>query len=156
MEIHLIQKICKDCRLPRLFCRKICGKSAVKCMTRFMKWLMLIYWITRCLKCICTFFFVYKIPGQKLGNFWHLWFSYVILIKNGLYFDRKRFINFHLRGDFWFFKHLKVIENRRLDLVQPCLDRLFRWLQFRWLNWNSLKGDQGKAAPNPIVYSQSS
>ena len=53
-------------------------------------------------------------------------------------------------GDFWSFKHHKVIENRRLDLL-PCLDRLFRRLRFRWLNWNSLKGDQGKAAPNPIV-----
>ena len=61
----------------------------------------------------------------------------------------------HFRVDFWFFKHLKMIENRRLELVQPCLDHLFRWLQFRWLNWNSLKGDQGKAAPNPIVYFQS-
>ena len=29
-----------------------------------------------------------------------------------------------LWGDFWFFKHLKVIENRRLDLVLLCLDRL--------------------------------
>ena len=46
-------------------------------------------------------------------------------------------------GDFWFFKHLKVIENRRLDLVRPCLDRLFMRLRFRWLNWNSLIGDQG-------------
>ena len=27
-----------------------------------------------------------------------------------------------------------------------------RRLQFRRLNWNSLKGDQGKVAPNPIVY----
>ena len=27
----------------------------------------------------------------------------------------ERFISF--RGDFWFFKHLKVIENRRLDLI---------------------------------------
>ena len=26
---------------------------------------------------------------------------------------------------------VKVIENRRLDLVRPCLDRLFRRLQFR-------------------------
>ena len=60
------------------------------------------------------------------------------------------------RGDFWVFKHLKVIENGRLDLVRPSLDRLFRQLRFRWLNWNtSLKGNQGKAAPNPIVYFQS-
>ena len=42
-----------------------------------------------------------------------------------------------------------------MDLVRPCLDHLFRWLRFRWLNWNSLKGDQGKAAPNPIVYQTS-
>ena len=33
---------------------------------------------------------------------------------------------------------------RRLDLLHPCLDHL--------LNWKSLKGDQGKAAPIPIVY----
>ena len=38
-------------------------------------------------------------------------------------------------GNFWFFKHLKVTKNRLLDLVQPCLDRLFRRLRFRWLNW---------------------
>ena len=41
------------------------------------------------------------------------------------------------RGDFWFFKHLKVIENRRMDLVRLCLNRLFRRLRFRWLNWNT-------------------
>ena len=55
-------------------------------------------------------------------------------------------------GGFLIFNHLKVIRNRPLDLVWPCLYRLFRRLRFRWLNWNSLKGDQGKAAANPIVY----
>ena len=34
----------------------------------------------------------------------------------------------------------------------PCVDHLFRQLQFRWLNWNILKGGQVKAVPNPIVY----
>ena len=46
-----------------------------------------------------------------------------------------------------------VLKNRRLDLVQPCLDRLFRQLRFRWLNWNNRKGDQGKATSYTIVYS---
>ena len=32
---------------------------------------------------------------------------------------------------FGFFKHIKVIENRRLDLVQLCIDHLFRRLNFR-------------------------
>ena len=27
---------------------------------------------------------VFDVLGQKYGNFWHLWFSYVILIRNGL------------------------------------------------------------------------
>ena len=34
-------------------------------------------------------------------------------------------------GGFLIFKHLKVIVNRRLDLVRPCLDRLLRRLRFR-------------------------
>ena len=42
------------------------------------------------------------------------------------------------------FNHL----NGRLDLVRLCL---FRRLRFRWLNWNSLKVGQGKAAQNQIV-----
>ena len=40
-----------------------------------------------------------------------------------------------LWGDFWFL----ITLIRRLDLVWPCLDCLFRGL-----NWNSLEGDQDK------------
>ena len=57
----------------------------------------------------------------------------------------------HYWGDFWFLIALMDLSYTPLDLVLPYLDRLFRQLRFRWLNWNSLKGDQGKAAPNPIV-----
>ena len=58
--------------------------------------------------------------------------------------------SFLLWGGFLIFNHL----NRRLDLVRPCLDPLFRRLRFRCLNLNSPKGDQSKAAPIPIVYFQ--
>ena len=45
------------------------------------------------------------------------------------------FCNFGLiKGAFLVFNHL----NRLLDLVRLCLDRLFRRLRFRRLNWNSL------------------
>ena len=46
--------------------------------------------------------------------------------------------------------------NTPLDLVRPCLDRLFRLGDCVLGDFHSpLKGDQGKAAPNPIFYFQS-
>ena len=46
------------------------------------------------------------------------------------------------------YKYMGMSDFKVIDLVRPCLDRLFRRL-----NWNSsLKGDQGKAAQTPIVY----
>ena len=47
------------------------------------------------------------------------------------YIKCQLFSHLVLREDLCFYKHLKMIENRRLDLVQPGLDRLFRRLRFR-------------------------
>ena len=52
-------------------------------------------------------------------------------------------------GDFWFFKHLNVIENRRLDLMPIYIGDC---VLGDWIEIGDQKGDQGKAAPNPIVY----
>ena len=60
-----------------------------------------------------------------------------------------------LEGAFLDFNHLKgLLFNKILDLVRFCLDRLIRLFQFNRPNRNRLVyiGDQGKAAPNPIVY----
>ena len=66
--------------------------------------------------------------------------EYLILIK--FCNDRVKIVDFLIKAYFWF----------TVRFFAPHL----RWLQFRWLNWNSLKGDQCKAAPIPIVYFHSS
>ena len=57
--------------------------------------------------------------GEKIGN------KVTKLVTNlTFYLNHRIRLDHRLWLDFWFSKHLKVIENRRLDLALLCLDRL--------------------------------
>ena len=111
-----------------------------------------ILWLAQANNCRSTFFVCnFSSKVRILGSFAKIPLGPANIAQNSIFFcgvyDNSQTLSFPKMPGFLILG-LNIINMSAIFMHQS----LFRRLQFRGLNWNSLKGDQGKAAPNPIVY----